>query len=197
MMKLVMLAYAAIALMIASPVNAQVITFDEIATGVSVNSFYNGGGGPNYGVDFLSGDWTVLSGFGETSQPNFAYSQSGSGYFNVASGFTGTLSFTYGAFTNFTGTVFDGLNGTGTALGTVTLFANDTNAFSSVSLAFLGTAQSFMISGGGGQFGFDDVTINAVSAVPEPSIWATMLIGFGFVGGALRYRRRRTSISFG
>lgn len=196
MKTLLMFAYAAIALTLASPVNAQVLTFDEITTGAPVNSFYNGGGGPNYGVDFLAGDWVTASGFGQTSQPNLAYSNSGAGYFNVASGFTGSLSFTYGAFTDFTGTVYDGLNGTGTSLGTIFLSANDTSAFSSVSLAFLGTARSFMISGGAAQFGFDDVTINAVSAVPEPSTWATMILGFGFVGGALRYRRRRTSVSF-
>lgn len=29
------------------------------------------------------------------------------------------------------------------------------------------------------------------SAVPEPSTWAMMLIGFGFVGGAMRSRRRQ------
>jgi hypothetical protein len=32
-----------------------------------------------------------------------------------------------------------------------------------------------------------------VTAVPEPSTWATMLVGFGMVGAAARYRRRRTS----
>lgn len=197
MNNLAMLAYAAVALAIASPVNADVITFDELGTQVPVNAFYNGGGGPNYGVDFLAGDWFTSTGFGQTSQPNLAYSLSGSGYFNVASGFTGSLSFTYGAFSNTTGTVFDGLNGTGTALGTISLLANDVSAFSPVSLAFLGTARSFVISGTGSQFGFDDVAINAVSAVPEPSTWATMIIGFGFVGGALRYRRRRTTVSFG
>jgi len=32
---------------------------------------------------------------------------------------------------------------------------------------------------------------SAVSAVPEPSTWALMLIGFGLVGGALRTSKRR------
>jgi hypothetical protein len=31
------------------------------------------------------------------------------------------------------------------------------------------------------------------SAVPEPSTWATMLIGFGSLGAGLRYRRRRAA----
>jgi hypothetical protein len=33
----------------------------------------------------------------------------------------------------------------------------------------------------------------AVSAVPEPAVWALMILGFGFVGGALR--RRSASLS--
>lgn len=31
----------------------------------------------------------------------------------------------------------------------------------------------------------------AISAVPEPATWATMLLGFGVVGASLRFRRRR------
>ena len=36
------------------------------------------------------------------------------------------------------------------------------------------------------------------SAVPEPSTWAMMLLGFGFVGGAMRHakRRQKLTISF-
>ncbi|MBL9069908.1 MAG: PEPxxWA-CTERM sorting domain-containing protein [Sphingopyxis sp.] len=29
------------------------------------------------------------------------------------------------------------------------------------------------------------------SAVPEPATWATMLLGFGLIGGGMRYRRRQ------
>jgi hypothetical protein len=36
-----------------------------------------------------------------------------------------------------------------------------------------------------------------LSAVPEPSTWAMMLLGFGFVGGAMRFpRRRKLIVSF-
>jgi PEP-CTERM motif len=38
---------------------------------------------------------------------------------------------------------------------------------------------------------------NAVGAVPEPATWAMMLAGFGIVGGTMRYRRRKMSVSFG
>jgi hypothetical protein len=35
------------------------------------------------------------------------------------------------------------------------------------------------------------------SAVPEPTTWAMMLLGFGMVGASTRCRRRRTSVAFG
>jgi hypothetical protein len=37
---------------------------------------------------------------------------------------------------------------------------------------------------------------NIEGAVPEPSTWALMIGGFGMVGGSMRYRRGKTSISF-
>lgn len=41
-------------------------------------------------------------------------------------------------------------------------------------------------------FKLAQVTARSVAAVPEPATWATMLVGFGMVGAASRYRRRRT-----
>lgn len=41
-------------------------------------------------------------------------------------------------------------------------------------------------------------TVSAVTAaVPEPGTWAMMLVGFGLVGGAARYRRRSTTLAYG
>lgn len=37
----------------------------------------------------------------------------------------------------------------------------------------------------------------AAAAVPEPTTWATLVVGFGVVGGGMRYRRRRTALAFG
>ena len=187
---------SAMALACVASANAAVITFDEVGIGANVDNFYNGGGGPNLGAAFQTGDWVVITGFGQTSQPNFAFSNSGLGFFNIAAGFTGALSFTYGAFTNFTATVFDGLNGTGTALGSISLAANNVNAFDLVTISFSGTGQSFAISGGGAQFGFDDVTFNEPGAVPEPASWALMIAGFGLVGSAMRRRKPSVSVSF-
>jgi PEP-CTERM motif len=47
--------------------------------------------------------------------------------------------------------------------------------------------------------GFKLQSISVNSAVPEPGTWMTMLLGFGLLGGAMRYRRRqqtRVSLSF-
>lgn len=35
-----------------------------------------------------------------------------------------------------------------------------------------------------------------VSGVPEPATWAMMIAGFGFIGGAVRYRNRKTRLSY-
>lgn len=50
--------------------------------------------------------------------------------------------------------------------------------------------------GGGGGFQLDNVVLNdAVAAVPEPATWALMLLGFGFVGGAMRSGKRGTKVA--
>jgi hypothetical protein len=46
--------------------------------------------------------------------------------------------------------------------------------------------------------GFGSVTPPPVDpgAVPEPATWAMMIGGFGLVGSSMRYRRRKTTVSF-
>ena len=35
-----------------------------------------------------------------------------------------------------------------------------------------------------------------LAGVPEPSVWMQLILGFGVIGGSLRYRRRRTALGF-
>ena len=39
-------------------------------------------------------------------------------------------------------------------------------------------------------------SVSTMAAVPEPATWAMMLIGFGFAGAGMRYRRRQTAVAF-
>ena len=43
--------------------------------------------------------------------------------------------------------------------------------------------------------GVDNIRIQAQAAVPEPGTWALMLLGFGAVGGSLRFRRSRRKLA--
>ncbi len=52
----------------------------------------------------------------------------------------------------------------------------------------------FYNTGNNSAFEFDNVSFTA--AVPEPATWAMMLVGFGMVAGAARYRRRGTRAVF-
>ncbi len=45
--------------------------------------------------------------------------------------------------------------------------------------------------------GASTLRISAVSAIPEASTWAMMLLGFGMMGTAMRYRRAKVAVSFG
>lgn len=56
------------------------------------------------------------------------------------------------------------------------------NTYSQANLSPLAFQPAFALTDGG-------ALVDAVSAVPETSTWMTLLLGFGFVGGALRTRR--------
>ncbi len=42
-----------------------------------------------------------------------------------------------------------------------------------------------------------DVVGGDPGVVPEPATWMTMLLGFGIIGAAMRYRRRVTNVAYG
>jgi hypothetical protein len=85
---------------------------------------------------------------------------------------------------------YSGLNGTGNLLGSFDLAANSTDAngtWTSSTFAFNGVAASFDLSGSVNAVAFDN--ISNVSAVPEPSTYAMMLLGGGLLIAARRFKR--------
>lgn len=194
---------SASALALAAPASAQVVNFDTIDTFTTVDSYYAGGTsgtgqtGPDLGIVFQTGDWITTTQYGQTSSPNLAYSASGAGYVNFLAGITTGLNFSYGAFANSSLSIYDGLSGSGTLLGTFQLAQNDPYNFDFVALPFSGIAHSVVITSGETQFGWDDLTFGSLTpgAIPEPATWALMLLGFGLVGAAMR-RRTTATIAF-
>ena len=67
-----------------------------------------------------------------------------------------------------------------------------------LSLNLEGGISSFttqIMEGGPHTVGLNSYSVT-IAAVPEPTIWATLLVGFGMMGMAMRYRRRTTKTLF-
>lgn len=178
-------------------------------------------GGPNYGISFSANTITGCTEPNSCANTNSALNPSGSNIIfflgggastmNVAAGFDTGFSFFYSAAFN-TGTVnvWSGLNSTGTLLATLVLPTNGASGttgcldepfcpYSPIGVTFAGTAMSVDFAGTNNQIAFDDITLGSATAggvVPEPTTWAMMLLGFGLMGGSLRYRRRNVSATF-
>ena len=104
---------ATVALCAANAANAAtvVFNFDDLGDQVAVPV--------NYGGATWSG-FTTASGFGATSLPNIAYTSSAIGILSYAPGFN-ALSFAAGVFVPGTFSVYSGLGGSGTLLGSLTI----------------------------------------------------------------------------
>ncbi|WP_409049594.1 PEPxxWA-CTERM sorting domain-containing protein [Sandarakinorhabdus sp.] len=156
-----------------------VVNFDNLTAGQQVGTVN----------DLVFTNFEVGNGFGETSAPNFAFNSGAPAGFDYAPGFT-SLSFSAGAFADSQVSVFSGLGGAGSLLGSVTItsaLANP-NAFTLWTVSFAGTGRSVAVGSALSSFGWDDVTIGT-GAVPEPASWAMLIAGFGLVGAAARRRR--------
>lgn len=216
MKKLLAVAIATVCL--AGSAQAQVLTFEGIHAGggdSAVGNFYNGGGGPNYGIEFFGNARAITSFVGECGGTgNFALQPSGCGilYFaegaatgmNRAAGFTTGFSLFYASlYTAGSIEVYEGLNGTGTLLGSVALPANGSGTSNPAcsgmefcpwvasGLTFAGSAKSVLFSGGASFIGFDDVTFGSSTPgneVPEPSTYVLMAAGLAGLGVVARRR---------
>jgi hypothetical protein len=214
------------------------LDFENIApypnnSDVAINGYYNGGtasngnSGPNLGVEFTSSALllclntagtncsnTSRGGLGiPTSQRGALYFPNANPIMNVAAGFdTGFAGVYSDPFSNgSTVSIYDGLNGTGNLLASITLPNTadgdcDSNIaggarycpFNPFSLTFNGIARSVVFGGETNRQVFDDFTFgsNVVGGVPEPTTWALMILGFGLVGGAMRRSRPAVSLTF-
>ena len=201
-----LLPLAALAALAASPAQAgDTLTFEGVGNLTPVGTTYAGynfssglvglidsdAGGTGNTANEPSGN-TVLIALG-TAMP----------FIDVNAGFSDAFTFYYSAFDAGSVSLYDGLGGTGTLLGSVqfTAQADGNNCVGDPSgiacnwtlagINFAGTARSVTFGGTFNQIGYDNLTFGAadVGAVPEPGTWAMMLLGFGAIGFGLRRRR--------
>jgi hypothetical protein len=191
-----------------------------------INNFYNGGtssdgtSGPNYGITFSSNAQAIClnslsvvcsntsrGGLAPGSAEGGLFFLSGTSTFmDIAAGFTTGFSFNY-AEPNTQGgfvTVWDGLDGTGNMLASISLSLTASNCpgysaaycpFFPIGVAFSGTAHSIEFGGVANFVVFDDVTFGSVTpGIPEPSTWAMMMLGLAGLGMAGR-RRAKSSVA--
>jgi hypothetical protein len=179
-----------------------------------------GNSGTNYGIGFSSTSLGIIDAdaggtgnFANEPSPSTVlfFLSGGAATMNVAAGFTTGFSFFYAGNSTQAGsvTVYDGLNATGNILATLVLTPNGGNCagdpngspfcrFDPFGVAFAGTAMSVDFGGVANQIAFDNITLGAAipgGAVPEPATWALMILGFGAIGGALRSRKRRETLT--
>lgn len=103
----------------------------------------------------------------------------------------------YGGF--FTNNNFKAYDSVGNLLETLQPTTASSSALETISFASGGISLvKLQQPTSGWIFGVDNLrftTSDVTAAVPEPSTWAMMLLGFGFVGGALRSGKRRQKVT--
>jgi hypothetical protein len=199
------------------------LTFEGLQDMETVGNYYNGGTGgngsgpgPDYGITFGSSALALISSVapygGEgnfdlaPTMPTILFFMSvGGAIMDVPAGFTTGFSFYYASpYATGSVTVYDGLDGTGNVLETLTLpetpnYSTDPACQMSycpwepIGVGFGGTALSVNFGGGADNIGFDNITLGASTptdfSVPEPARWG--LIASGLAGVMVVRRQRR------
>jgi hypothetical protein len=191
------------------------LTFEGLGNLEPVANYYNNGlggngsgPGPNDGITFSSNALALVSdqsggtgNFDSNALPSgvtgMFFLTGSAAILDDAAGFQTGFSLFYSAI-NQPGSlsVFSGLDGTGTLLGTLALPVTTASPpgrfqpFVPVGVTFAGTAESISFAGVENQIVFDDVTFGSATpgAIPEPATLA--LLGTGLFAMA-RLRRRR------
>jgi hypothetical protein len=201
------------------------LTFEGAGDVAFLQEFYSGGtdsagnAGPDYGVTFSANAAAVIdldaggSGqFANEPSPDTIMTSNGVASFlsiNVADGFVTEIAFYYGSgLRTATATVYDGLNGTGTALSMIALAENTSQTtpcagdpegdrycnWDLVTLTFAGTARSLVFTENDfsntlGSLGIDNVTFEpAAATVPEPA--SLLLLTASLLGAGARWRQQ-------
>jgi hypothetical protein len=175
---------------------------------------FGSGPGPDHDITFGTDSLAIVDedaggggNFANEPSPNtVAFFLAGSGVvMNVLSGFTTGFSFFYSSSAAASVTVYDGLNTAGNVLANLPLgaqggasegcnAAGDPNGYfacwTATGVAFAGTAYSVSFEGAQNLTGFDNITLESSTPIPEPSLQA-LLWGAGLIGLAARRRRGR------
>jgi hypothetical protein len=140
----------------------------------------------------VNADGSFSGNFGDTgiSTPTFTDAfnftlPTGMSSFTVNSTFTDNIANNI----DFTSVTYDG-----TAFNIVSTGQNEFQVLNGVGVTS-GGVQHLVVSGtSGGSGSYDGViSFSRLTAVPEPTAWALMIMGFGGVGGVVRSRRRQAA----
>ena len=183
----------------------------------SYTGFYNGGldgavpnpdTGPNYGVVFTNDALASLNSH-TPSGGELGFASGLSGYnhlMNVAAGFTTGLAFYYSFEQPYFSVpytpeinIYDGLNGQGNLLASITLSIQGHDGcstlycnFTEIGVTFSGTAESVSFAGPGAYAAYSGITLGSasVNATPLPAALPLFATGLGALG-LLGWRRKR------